>query len=129
MENKKNTNNIITRVDRVERGYINGGSITDIANETIENSSAFEQNSQAIMSQVSELSTKITDFETYKSNIITQFIQTNEDFTYQFSNLTELINNLDSESEYNFKIVATEFFNFAEYSHNFSTAYTLVDYN
>ena len=42
LENKKNTDNIITRVDRIERGYINGGSITDIANETIENSSAFE---------------------------------------------------------------------------------------
>ena len=98
LENKKNTDNIITRVDRVERGYINGGSITDIANETIENSSAFEQNSQAIMSQVSELYTKITDFETYKSNITTQFVQTNEDFTYQFSNLTELINNLDADS-------------------------------
>ena len=41
LENKKNTDNIITRVDRVERGYINNGSITDIANETIENSSVF----------------------------------------------------------------------------------------
>ena len=50
------------------------------------------------MSQVSELYTKSTDFETYKSNIATQFIQTSEDFTYQFSNLTELINNLDSSS-------------------------------
>ncbi len=98
LENKKNMNGIITRVDRVERGYINGGSIIDIANETIENSSAFEQNASAIMSQVSELYTKITDFETYKSNITTQFMQTNEDFTYQFSNLTELINNLDADS-------------------------------
>ena len=32
LENKKNTDNIITRVDRVERGYLNSGSITDIAN-------------------------------------------------------------------------------------------------
>ena len=98
LENKKNTDNIITRVDRVERGYLNSGSVTDIANETIEKSSAFEQQSSAIMSQVSELYTKSTDFETYKSNVATQFIQTSEDFTYQFSNLTELINNLDSNS-------------------------------
>ena len=98
LENKKSTDNIITRVDRVERGYLNSGSITDIANETIEKSSAFEQQSSAIMSQVSELYTKSTDFETYKSNVATQFVQTNEDFTYQFSNLTELINNLDSSS-------------------------------
>ena len=98
LENKKNTDNIITRVDRVERGYLNSGSVIDIANETIEKSSAFEQQSSAIMSQVSELYTKSTDFETYKSNVATQFIQTSEDFTYQFSNLTELINNLDSNS-------------------------------
>lgn len=98
LENKKNTDNTVTRIDRVERGYVNNGSITDIANETIENSSAFEQNASAIMSQVSELYTKITDFETYKSNVTTQFIQTSEDFTYQFSNLTELINNLDADS-------------------------------
>ena len=98
LENKKNNDSIINRVDRVERGYINNGSITDIANETIEKSSVFEQQSSAIMSQVSELYTKSTDFETYKSNVATQFVQTNEDFTYQFSNLTELINNLDSSS-------------------------------
>ena len=98
LENKKNTDNIITRVDRVERGYLNSGSVTDIANETIEKSSAFEQQSSAIMSQVSELYTKSTDFETYKSNVATQFVQTSEDFTYQFSNLTELINNLDANS-------------------------------
>ena len=98
LKNKKNTDSIINRVDRVERGYLNSGSVIDIANETIEKSSAFEQQSSAIMSQVSELYTKSTDFETYKSNVATQFIQTSEDFTYQFSNLTELINNLDSSS-------------------------------
>lgn len=42
---------------------------------------------------------------------------------------TQIIQNIDTESEYNFKIVATDFFSFAEYSHNLSTAYTLVDYN
>ncbi|MDO4504283.1 MAG: phage tail protein [Clostridia bacterium] len=98
LENKKNADNIINRVDRVERGYLNSGSVIDIANETIEKSSAFEQQSSAIMSQVSELYTKSTDFETYKSNVATQFVQTSEDFTYQFSNLTELINNLNSNS-------------------------------
>ena len=102
LENKKNTDNIVTRIDRVERGYINSGSITDIANETIENSSAFEQNSTAIMAQVSQLYTKITDFETYQSNISTKFTQTNEHFTYQFNTLTETINNLDADSSAQF---------------------------
>ena len=44
-------------------------------------------------------------------------------------NTTQIIQNIDTESEYNFKMVATDFFSFAEYSHNLSTAYTLVDYN
>ena len=102
VENKKHTDNIVTRIDRVERGYINNGSVRDIANETVENSSAFEQNSKAIMSQVSELYTKVTDFETYKSDISTQFTQTNQDFTYQFNTLIETINNLDSNSSSQF---------------------------
>ena len=50
------------------------------------------------MSQISELYTKATDFETYKSDISTQFTQTNEDFTYQFNTLIGTINNLDSNS-------------------------------
>ncbi len=44
-------------------------------------------------------------------------------------NTTQIIQNIDTESEYNFKTSATDFFSFAEYSHNLSTAYTLVDYN
>ena len=42
---------------------------------------------------------------------------------------TQIIQNIDTESEYNFKVVATDFFSFAEYSHNVSTAYTLMDFN
>ena len=41
----------------------------------------------------------------------------------------KIIQNIDTESEYNFKVVATDFFSFAEYSHNVSTAYTLMDFN
>ncbi len=97
-ENTKNTDNIVTRVDRVERGYVNRGNITDIANETVENSSSWEQNSNAIMSQVSQLYTKMTEFQSYKSDVSTQFSQTNEDFMFQFQNLTETINNLDADA-------------------------------
>ena len=41
---------------------------------------------------------------------------------------TQIIQNIDTESEYNFKIVATDFFASSEYSHNLSTAFTMVDY-
>lgn len=44
-------------------------------------------------------------------------------------NKTQVIQNIDTESEYNFKAVATDYFSSAEYSHNLSTAYTLMDFN
>lgn len=44
-------------------------------------------------------------------------------------NTTKIIENIDTESEYNFKAVATDYFSFAEYSHNLSMAYTLMDFN
>lgn len=42
---------------------------------------------------------------------------------------SQIIGNIDTESEYNFKAVATDYFGLAEYSHNLSTAYTLMDFN
>ena len=44
-------------------------------------------------------------------------------------NTTKIIENIDTESEYNFTAVATDYFSSAEYSHNLSTAYTLMDFN
>ena len=43
--------------------------------------------------------------------------------------VTQVIQNIDTESEYNFKVVATDFFSSAEYAHNLSTAYTIMDFN
>lgn len=50
------------------------------------------------------------------------------DSSYSLST-TQVIANIDTESEYNFKAVATDYFILAEYSHNLSTAYTLMDFN
>lgn len=44
-------------------------------------------------------------------------------------NTTQVIENIGTESEYNFKVVATDYFSSAEYSHNLSTSYTLLDFN
>lgn len=49
--------------------------------------------------------------------------------TSYFLSATQIIENIDTESEYNFKLVVTDYFGSAEKSHNLSTAYTLIDYN
>ena len=43
-------------------------------------------------------------------------------------NTTQIISNIDTESEYNFKVIATDYFSSAENSHNLSTAFTLMDF-
>ncbi len=65
----------------------------------------------------------------YKKISETEWNVVDLDNTNYMINTTQIIQNIDTESEYNFKTSATDFFSFAEYSHNLSTAYTLVDYN
>lgn len=48
--------------------------------------------------------------------------------SYSFSG-TRIIQNIDTESEYNFKAVVTDYFSTSEYLHNLSTAFTLMDFN
>lgn len=98
-----NTDDLIERVGRIERGYTLNGAITDIIDEKIENSSVIEQTSENIMSNVSQMYTAKTEFTEYQNQISTQFTQTSQQFEMQFTNIEELINtvNTNSSSNYN----------------------------
>ena len=82
----------------------------------------------ANISSVNNKNTKLFQIK-YKKTSETEWNIFNLDSTIYFLNTTQIIQNIDTESEYNFKVVATDFFSFAEYSHNVSTAYTLMDFN
>lgn len=97
-----NTDDLIERVDKIERGYTLNGAITDIIDEKIENSSVIEQTSENIMSNVSQLYTAKTEFTEFQNQISTQFTQTSEQFEMQFTNIEELINTLNSNSSTNY---------------------------
>lgn len=64
----------------------------------------------------------------YKKLSETSWSTLNLDSTNYSLNTTQIIQNIDTESEYSFKAVATDFFTSAEYPHNLSTAYTVMDY-
>ena len=102
-QNAINTDDLIERVDKVERGYTTNGAITAIIAEKIENSSVIEQTSENIMTNVSELYTAKTEFTEYQSQIATQFTQTSEKFEMKFTSIEELIDtiNTDNSSQYN----------------------------
>ena len=84
-----------------------------------------------VSSSISSVTSKNTkSFQIrYKKISETEWNVFDLDNTNYTINTTQIIQNIDTESEYNFKTSATDFFSFAEYSHNLSTAYTLVDYN
>lgn len=84
-----------------------------------------------VSSSISSVNSKNTkSFQIkYKKISDTEWNVFDLDNTNYTINTTQIIQNIDTESEYNFKTSATDFFSTAEYSHNLSTAYTLVDYN
>lgn len=82
----------------------------------------------ASISSVNNRNTKLFQIK-YKKISETEWNILDLDSTNYTLNTTQIIQNIDTESEYNFKIVATDFFSFAEYLHNLSTAYTLMDFN
>ena len=84
-----------------------------------------------VLSSISSVNSKNTkSFQIkYKKISETEWNIFDLDNTNYTLNTTQIIQNIDTESEYNFKTSATDFFSTAEYSHNLSTAYTLVDYN
>lgn len=97
-----NTDDLIERVDRIERGYTANGAITAIIDEKIENSSVIEQTSENIMSNVSELYTAKTEFTEYQNQVSTQLTQTSESFEMKFTNIEELINTVNTNSSENY---------------------------
>lgn len=61
-----------------------------------------EQTEQSIRTEVSESYTAKSDFESYKSDVSTEFEQTSEDFLFQFTKLTQEISNLDDDTKSRF---------------------------
>lgn len=93
---------LITRIGTIETHYVPNKELTGIVNEKVETNSFIQQMPENILLQVSNNYTKQSDFEEYKSQINTQFIQTANDFTMQFTELISQINGLDGETKQQF---------------------------
>ena len=90
------------RVDKVERGYLINGTVAEIIDKHIENSSAIEQSSEQIMSTITKTYTTKTEFEEYKEQTDTKFIQTSDSFEMKFTSVQELINTVSDNLSTNY---------------------------
>lgn len=78
-------------------------SVTDeIKDKSEEITQSFQVADGALLSQISQSYTSKTEFESYQETVSTQFSQTASDWTFQFKNLTQELNNYNSETQENF---------------------------
>lgn len=99
-------NGALLKAGTVETGSISQDykqSVTDeIKGKTDEVTQAFQVADGEVLSRISETYTNKTDFSGYQETVSTQFKQTANDWTFQFTNLTQEFNNFSGETQENF---------------------------
>ena len=98
-------NSLANRIETIETHYVPNTQMTAVINETIEDNSLIQQMPGNIMLQVSENYTAQTDFSDYQTQVSTQFTQTANDFTLQFTNLSSLVTALSDDTHQQFSDV------------------------
>ena len=99
-------NGALLQAGTVEAGSISQDykqSVTDeIKDKTDEVTQAFQVADDALLSQISQSYTSKTEFESYQETVSTKFTQTANDWTFQFTNLTQKFNSFSSDTQDNF---------------------------
>ncbi len=106
-------NDLVTRIGTIETHYVPNNELTGIINETVETNSLIQQMPENILLRVPQNYTKQTDFKEYQSQVSTQFTQTANDFTMQFTNLISQINSLDGQTQEQFNEI-TKYIRFVD---------------
>lgn len=99
---KEKTDDLAERVDKVERGYLVNGTIAEVIDKHIENSSAIEQNSEQIMSTITKTYVTKTELEEHKQQNESKLIQTSDSLEIKFTTMEEVINTLNANLSTNY---------------------------
>ena len=101
--NKQNVDNIIQRVDRIEKDYVLNEEVSDIVNTAIVNNTSILQSAEEIIMSALQDYVTTNDFQTFQETVSTQFIQTAEDFTFNFNNLVSQITTVEGDTQQQFQ--------------------------
>lgn len=109
--NKQDINNVINRINIVEKNYqlneaIIDEKINDLREETETNLTSIQQNHEEILMTALNDYVATGDFEAFKETISTQFSQTSEAFNFSFNNITSQITTLDGETQQQFQEIS-----------------------
>lgn len=101
--NKQNVDDIIERVGTIEKNYVLNENVSEMVDIAIQNNTSILQDAETIIMTALQDYVTTGDFETFQETISTQFIQTNEDFTFNFNNLVSQITTVEGETQQQFQ--------------------------
>ena len=94
---------LVNRVESVEANYVINADITNIVDTAITNNTSILQDAETIIMEALQDYVTTNDFETFQETVSTQFIQTAEDFTFNFNNLVSQITTIEGDTQQQFQ--------------------------
>lgn len=96
------TQNLTQRIRNIEATYTTGGEVRQIAQETIRNDTSIEQRAEAIIVQALEEYVKTSDYNTFRSEIITNLSVLAGEVEIGFESTTSNIDTLSKSTNQEF---------------------------
>ena len=103
MGNGNKVDNLVNRIESVEANYVINADVTSIVNTAITNNTSILQDAETIIMTALEDYVTTNDFGTFQETVTNQFIQTAEDFTFNFNNLVTQITTVEGETQQQFQ--------------------------
>ena len=90
-------------IKEIKSDYVKNEKITEVKSTIESISSSIEQTADSIRTEVATNYVSQNNFETYQSEVSTQFSQTSDSFNFQFSNLETWVSSLDGDTKATFE--------------------------
>ena len=103
MGNGNKVINLVNRIESVEANYVINADVTNIVNTAITNNTSILQDAENIIMEALQDYVTTGDFTTFQETVSTQFVQTAEDFTFNFNNLVSQITTIEGETQQQFQ--------------------------
>ena len=103
MGNGSKVDNLVNRIETVEANYVVNADVSSIVDTAITNNTSILQDAETIIMNALQDYVTTGDFATFQETISTQFVQTAEDFTFNFNNLVSQITTVEGETQQEFE--------------------------
>lgn len=98
----KQTQNLTNRIRNIESDYVNTGEAREIATEEITEGTAFVQRANEIIATALEEYVRTSDYNTFRSSVVTQLSVMAGEITANFNSTTTSISTLSGETQQQF---------------------------